>query len=60
MIVKQGRIEKFIYEVKNLGEQEIIKEYLYREPQFITLDERERHANSGIKLSKNEFICLVG
>lgn len=39
-LVQQGKIESSIYEINDIGELEIIKEYLYHEPDFIALDKR--------------------
>lgn len=64
VLVEQGKIEKSIYEVKDLGELEIIKEYLYREPQFIMLNERGHRMysvalNNYYKFAKGENFSKI-
>lgn len=39
-LVEKGKIKQSIYEVQNLDELVIIKEYLYSDPEFIELDTR--------------------
>ncbi len=39
-LVKKNRIKASIYEIRDIDELEIIREYLYNEPDFIELDER--------------------
>lgn len=39
-LVNKERIETMIYEIQDIGELEIIKTYLYNEPEFITLDKK--------------------
>lgn len=34
------KVESSVYEIKDIGDLEIIKDYLYHEPQFLDLDER--------------------
>lgn len=39
-LVQQGKIKDSLYEINDIGELEIIKEYLYHEPEFVALDKR--------------------
>lgn len=39
-LVERDKIENTIYELNDIGELEIIKEYLYHEPEFVALDKR--------------------
>ena len=40
MLVEKGKICDSIYEVRDINELNVLKEYLYSEPDFISLDER--------------------
>lgn len=40
MLVEKGKVSNSIYEIRDVNELSIIKEYLYNEPDFINLDER--------------------
>ena len=39
-LVQEGKIENSLYEINDIGELEIIKEYLYHQPDFVALDKR--------------------
>ena len=39
-LMDNNKVESSVYEVKDIEDLEIIKDYLYHEPQFIDLDER--------------------
>ncbi len=39
-LVNKERIENTIYEIQDIGELEVIKTYLYQEPEFIALDKK--------------------
>lgn len=39
-LVKTGKIENSIYEVKDIGQLEVIREFLYNDPEFIELNTR--------------------
>lgn len=39
-LVKAGKIESSIYEIKDIGQLEIIREFLYNAPEFIALNTR--------------------
>lgn len=39
-LVNAGKIESSIYEIKDIGQLEIIREFLYNDPEFITLNAR--------------------
>lgn len=40
MLVEKRKVSNSIYEIRDVNELSIIKEYLYNEPEFIKLDER--------------------
>lgn len=40
LLIENHKVEGSVYEVKDIGDLEVIKDYLYHEPQFIDLDER--------------------
>lgn len=40
LLIENHKVENSVYEIKDIGDLEIIKDYLYYEPQFIDLDER--------------------
>lgn len=39
-LVKVGKIESSIYEIKDIGQLEIIREFLYNDPEFVTINTR--------------------
>lgn len=64
VLVEQGKIEKSVYEVKNLGGLEIIREDLYNDPKFIELNERGHRMysvafNNYCKFAKGEEFSQI-
>lgn len=45
-LVERGKIANTIYEIDNVGELEIIREYLYQQPDFVEKNERGRRMYS--------------
>lgn len=45
-LVERGKIVNTIYEIDNVGELEIIREYLYQQPDFVEKNERGRRMYS--------------
>ena len=40
MLIERNKIEETIYEIRNINELQIIKEYIYKDPEFVALDRR--------------------
>lgn len=40
MLIERNKIQETVYEIKDLNELQIIKEYIYNDPEFIALDTR--------------------
>lgn len=57
ILVQDNKINESIYEIKDLSELEIIKDYLYSNPDFVSLDERgHRMYSSGLN-NYYRFAC---
>lgn len=59
LLIENHKVENTVYEIKDIGDLEIIKDYLYHEPQFIDLDERGHRMysaalNNYLKFAKGE------
>lgn len=59
-----GKIENVIYEIANLGELEIIKEYLFTQPDFLAKDQRGNQMysagmNNYIRFAKGEEFSSI-
>lgn len=49
MLVERNKIQETVYEIKDINELQLIREYLYKDPEFVTLDTRgNRMYSSGL------------
>lgn len=59
MLVERKRIDESIYEVQDIWQLEILKEYLYKEPEFVKLNTKGHHMyssglNNYLKFARGE------
>ena len=59
-LVEKGKIQASIYEIRDLVELEIIKEYLYNDPDFVALDKRGHQMYSAGLNNYFKFASGVG
>ena len=48
MLIERNKIEETIYEIRNINELQIIKEYIYKDPEFVALDRRGNRMYNGL------------
>lgn len=64
-LVEKGKIEKTIYEIDNIGTLEMVREYLYQQPDFVEKNERGKRMysaglNNYIRFAEGEEFDEVG
>jgi 5-methylcytosine-specific restriction protein A len=63
-LVQKEKLQQTVYEIQDIGELEIIKEYLYSDPDFVALDKRGHQMysagfNNYFKFAKGEGFANI-
>lgn len=64
-LVQKGKLQQTVYEIQDIGELEILKTYLYADPDFIALDKRGHQMysagfNNYLKFANGEGFANIG
>lgn len=59
-LVKKNKLQKSIYEVQDIGELEVIRTFLYSDPDFVALDKRGHQMYSAGFNNYYKFACGEG